>query len=215
MKILLPIILIVVLGCVSAQAQRRGGGRGVNQGERGAAREFQNVRGEFDAWRLATLEADLFKMPAGDAGGGEQNFYAFLHSAVKEERLSDENFGKLGQDYIKLVLIAQKEGKAKVETDLVKLRERVKELADGQLNPAIATLDLNQKQVQAQEYLWFGILSNKISSGKRSTLERKQKALMDIEKKAKADEKMEEREREKLNESASKLVQELMEELSR
>lgn len=174
-------------------------------------REFASVQGEFDAWKLSVLNSGISKMTADGADGKSQDFYEFIRSGAQEERLSDEDFVRLGQDYIRLVLKSQQQPQAGVEGELAKLRERAAELSTGKLNAASATLGVNLKQIEAQELLWFGVLSEKLSKGKRSTIERKQKALIGAEEKAKSDKKIDEREREKLSENANKVVQELME----
>lgn len=127
------------------------------------------MKGEFDAWKVAVLEAGSLKALEGGVA-----------------------FAK----------------------GLEALREKAAKASGGVVEAATATLQVNQDQAQAQELLWFGVVSKKLSSGKKSTIERKQTALVSLESKAKADKKVEEREREKLQGDAREIVQELMDSIA-
>lgn len=207
------VLLLVSLTTLSAQ--RGGGGRNGGGGKGAAERDFQSVKGEFDAWKKVILESGALNIPQEEGSEKpQQDFYQFLVSATQEERLSDKDFAELGQEYIKLVLKGQKQGGASVLADLDKLGLKAVKAASGELDAATATLQVNSQQIAAQELLWFGIVSDKISKGKRSTIARKQAALLALEEKAKSDKKVDEREREKLKEEAVEIVQELKEGLA-
>ncbi|MGJ8724121.1 MAG: hypothetical protein ACSHYB_06155 [Roseibacillus sp.] len=211
-KVFQTTAFLLLVSLTTTSAQRKGGGRG---GDRAAEREFQSVKGEFDAWKKVVLESGALKIPGENgAEGASRDFYQFLVLAAQEERLSDKDFADFGQEYIKLVLKGQKQGAASVASELESLRTKAMAAADGVLDAATATLQVNRQQVDAQELLWFGIVSDKISQGKRSTITRKQSALLTAEEKAKSDKKVDEREREKLTEDASEIVQELKESLA-
>ncbi|MDQ8191931.1 hypothetical protein [Roseibacillus persicicus] len=200
---------LALFGSSLAHAQRKG-----RVGDRGLAqREFQSVKAEFDAWKLSVLESGLLKI-SESREGEPLDFYTYLVSAVHEERLTEEEFSNLGQQYITAVIQAGKQGAASMTKELESLRLETVEAADGEMNAATATLDINREQINAQELMWFGILTDKLSKGKRATIERKQSALVALEQKAKSDQKLDDREREKLREDASEILEELMEALA-
>ena len=219
MKTKLRFCVAILLLSVSFSDAQRGGGGGGRGGNRGgnnsAQRDFQAVKGEFDAWKKVVLESEVLQeLDKENAEGSSENLYRFLHVATAEERMSTEDFATLGQDYIKLVLIAQKQGAKSVATKYSELSEKAQAAAEGELQVETATLQVNRTQMNAQEMLWFGIISKKLSQGKRTTIDRKMSALNSAKKKAKSDQKIDEREREKLQENASEISEELMEALA-
>lgn len=209
--------LLLLIAASSVQAQRRGGGdgRAKNSDQALARREFDSVRGEFDAWKLAVLEgASLRALEGGIHERSAAQFYQALQTSAQVESLSEQDFRELGEEYIRLVGSAPKQGGAAFQKGMEDLREKFALSSGGVIDAATATLQVNQDQVQAQELLWFGVVTSKLSSGKRTTLERKQTALVALEEKAKSDKKVEEREREKLQGEAREILQEVMESIA-
>lgn len=187
----------------------------VNRDEVVARREFHSVQGEFEAWKTAILgAASLQGSLSTENQSNVESFYEGLNKAVKEERLSDESFGDIGTDYVRLVLNAKKMSEEKFAEELGKLQVKASESLDGVIDAATGTPNVNSEQARARELLWFGIATEKISKGKRSTIERKMDALDSLKLKAKSDKKLSEREREKLEEEADEIVIELMESLA-
>ena len=215
MKQLTYTLIVLSLCAMSVEAQRRGDGKR-GEGERGASRDFQAVRGEFEAWQKVNLEAGALTALGGDAlQSAASEAYQAMSKAVEEERMLDEDFSTLGTDYLRLVLNRGKESEENVTKKLNELAAEAKEKSQGVMEVASATPQVNLLQVQAQEYLWFGILTEKLSRGKRATIKRKQKELLGLEEKAKKDKKVEERERSKLLEEANEIVSELTTALSK
>ncbi|MEM9081859.1 MAG: hypothetical protein AAGC74_14340 [Verrucomicrobiota bacterium] len=208
--------ILGVLGMEMVEAQRGGGeGRGGrNRDEAIARREFESVRGEFEAWKASVLQAGSLKNVVSENQQAEAGaFYDRLGELVLNEELPDSDFRELGQDYIRFILAAKSKGERSFVEGMDDLRKRVEEKATGTMDAATATPEINREQVLTQEMLWWGILSQKASKGKQTTIVRKQTALENLEAKAKADGKVEERERERLKEEAGELRQELMEAL--
>jgi vacuolar-type H+-ATPase subunit I/STV1 len=216
MKAILQLAVFVLLSTLTLEAQRKGSGKRGLKGDRAiASREFDSVRGEFDAWKEATLHAgSLVARDDGRLHEMAKSFYQAMSQAFELERLSDEGFAELGVEYIRLVRDGSQLEIAAFDEKLSALARQAKERADGVINAATATLQVNRQQAKAREYLWFGMATGKLSNGKRATIERKLKSLQALEAKAKSDQRVDEREREKLEEEVNEIVIELMEALA-
>ena len=187
--------------------------------------ELGAAKGKYEAWRRGVLGGDAFYTKKdAPLRATHALTYTKLRDAMIEDRLTDEAGGKLVDELIAigqraLELRGEAERleagpRAEIDAELKKLVTRARAATENSVPTAMATPNLNRKQVNASELIRFGADTGMLSTGQLGSLDRKSENLGKKEAKAKEDKEVSDRERENLVEDARELMKDLVKDLT-